>query len=55
MSSVPARLGAFAAGLAVAFAAAFGVGRLVGPVDDAPSSPPTTTVDHTDGHAGHGA
>jgi hypothetical protein len=35
--SVVARLGLFAAGLAVVFVAAFGVGRALGPDDGRPS------------------
>lgn len=34
--SVPARLGAFGAGLLVVLAASFGVGRLTGDVEQAP-------------------
>lgn len=39
MSSVAARLGAFALGLVLVFAAAFGVGRAVGPLDSDPGAP----------------
>lgn len=42
--STASRLSLFAAGLVVAFAAAFGVGRAVGPVGDDDPAPPTTTA-----------
>jgi hypothetical protein len=55
-SSVPARLGAFVVVVVVAFAAAFGVGRAVGPVGDDPAPSPATTAPTPDGHPadGHG-
>jgi hypothetical protein len=37
--SVAAKLAAFAAVLVLCFAAAFGVGAAVGPIDDAPAEP----------------
>lgn len=40
---VGTRLGLFAAGLVVVFAAAFGVGRALGPDDESPSTTTVTT------------
>jgi len=44
--STPARLGLFAAALALVFGTAFGAGSAVGPPDDKPSAPTSTIVDH---------
>ncbi len=59
------RLALFALGALAAFGAAFGVGRTVGPTDDAPpsdriehdapSSPGPATPGHADGHQGGGS
>jgi len=46
--SIPARLGLFAAALAVVFGAAFGAGSAVGPFDDDDEPVPVTIV-----HDGH--
>lgn len=49
--TAPARIGAFVAGLVVAFGAAFGIGAAVGPWDEnpAPTHGTSTEVNH-DGH-----
>ncbi len=50
-----ARLALFAAVLVVAFAASFGVGAAVGPVDeDDPAPPPTTAPVEQPGTPDHG-
>ena len=50
---VAARLGLFAAGLAVVFVASFGLGRAVGPGDEAPSPTPSPSPTTTEMPAGH--
>lgn len=50
---VAARLSLFAAGLAVVFVAAFGVGRAVGPDGDSPAPPSAPTTVTTEMPAGH--
>lgn len=47
MNSVPVRLSAFVAALAVAFAAAFLAGRAAGPIDDDGRSPDPAHLDGT--------
>ena len=42
----PAKVAAFAVGLVVAFGAAFGVGRAVGPLGE--DRPPAAVTDHGD-------
>lgn len=51
MSGPRARLGAFAAGLVLVFAAGVGLGRLVGPADDAVPARGPVPTDH---HGEHG-
>lgn len=51
--NAPTKLATFAVGLLLAFGAAFGVGRAVGPIgesDDPAPSAPTEAVDHDGGH-----
>lgn len=45
MGTVP-RLAVFVLGLLAAFGAAFGLGRVVGPVGDEPTPVPVTTTVH---------
>jgi hypothetical protein len=53
--AVPAKLAGFAVILIVAFGAAFGIGRAVGPVGDAAPAPAgiTTTTTTMSGHGAH--
>lgn len=46
--SAPVRLGAFGAALLVVLAASFGVGRVTGDVEQAPSAPATSETRMTD-------
>jgi hypothetical protein len=56
LSGTPARLGAYAGGLAVAFGAAFAVGGALDPVIDAAEAAPTAPTEHEEadlrGHTG---
>jgi hypothetical protein len=51
--AVPAKLAGFAVILLVAFGAAFGIGRAVGPVGDAAPAPTEITTTTMTGHGVH--